>query len=184
MRTLTIIVVCIGLNGLGFLYRVVGHHRSSAAGLGASSTVTTPTTPSITPIERVSPLTPVKPAEPPGPVAQPTAVKPADQELTQPANQKITEPVSVERHPSSATTVSPKVGQRKPIVVPRPAIVTRPRATPADSESAPAPAKPESKPDSKPENKPDKKSENRPDPAVHIDDSLKKMEANPYKRGE
>jgi hypothetical protein len=192
MRTLTIIVVFVGLNSLGFLYRVVGHHRSSAAGSGLSSTAAAPTTPTAPPItspitatERVSPLTPGMPVEPPGSVLEPTLAKPANQQMVPSTNQKIAEPVA--RHSSSPAAVTPRAGQqRKPVVVPRPAIVARPRVTP--DVAAPAPArtagKPENKPDNNPDNKPDKKSDNKADAAVHMDDNLKKMEANPYKRGE
>ena len=171
-RTLAITVVFVVLNGVGVVYRVVINHDERA---GAMTAPIAPAMASERPPERVPADPPAIAASPPDPPAI-EAQSPGSQEISQTGRHKPVDPAPVGSRPAKPTTV-PKVGQqRRPGADSRSA---RPRVPPPEPEHAPAPvAAPPVPPPVPPA------TTVKPDSNLRNEDSLRKMEANPYKRGE
>jgi len=178
MRVLAITMVFVALNSIGFVYRTIVH-RHEAAATNASSTTMTPIVPVMTIRPPVAPP-PVKPAPiTTPPVTEPTISSPVDPQSSQTAKSEIPRTTPPTPHPTNVT----KVGeQRKPPTVMRPAMGVRPPVPARVPPHAPAPEHVPA-PDSDPAPVA-VKPPNKPDATPRTEDSLQKIEANPYKRGE
>ncbi len=175
-RTLAITAVFVVLNGLGVVYRLVVKPGEPA---GAITAPITPAMASELPLEPAAhpaavdpPAITVSTPDPPASEIQ----TPVPQGTWQTGKQKS----PVGSRPAKPAAAS-KVGQqRRPGTDSHSALTARPRVAPTEPDRTAAPASvPVAAPPSVPP-----PTLTKPDNNVRNEDSLRKMEANPYKRGE
>jgi hypothetical protein len=170
-RTLAITMLFVVVNGLGVVYRVVVNKGDPAGAVMA------PISPAMA-SERVPERVPIAPPTLAAPTPVPSASEtetPGPQGNSQSSEPKLTGEPAAGSRPIRPTTAPSKVRQqRQPSAESHPASLARPRPAAPDTEPASAPPPFPVVPPTPA----------KPDNHLRTEDSLKKMEANPYKRGE